>query len=401
MTDVSTPASDQAAETVPASPAPTSSATSAPVSAPGVVTGRRRRGRHRAKIAFGAGAAVVVAAAAGVAAIGFGGTDNEPATAAGLPPATSPVTRATLVETEKVNGTLGYGDRTTVAARGSGTITWLPSAGSTLGRGKTLYRMDDKPVVLLLGTLPLYRPLASGNEGSDVKQLEQNLHALGYRGFTVDAEFDSETDDAVREWQEDVGWADTGRVDPAQVVVTAGPVRIADLTAQVGDPASGPVLTYSGTTRRVDIDLDVAKQHLVRKGGEATVTLPNGTDVKGRVDSVGTVAVSSGNGATGPGAGGGGDTTTIEVVVAVSDQKALGTLDSAPVTLTLVADRRDNVLTVPIGALVALAEGGYGVQIVEGSATRYVAVETGMFAGGRVEVTSGGLTEGQLVGIPK
>jgi len=38
---------------------------------------------------------------------------------------------------------------------------------------------------------------------------------------------------------------------------------------------------------------------------------------------------------------------------------------------------------VPVGALVALAEGGYGVQVIEGSTARYIAVKTGMFAGGR------------------
>ena len=59
------------------------------------------------------------------------------------------------------------------------------------------------------------------------------------------------------------------------------------------------------------------------------------------------------------------------------------------------------MLTVPVAALVALAEGGYGVEVVDGRRTRYVAVETGLFAGGRVEVTGDGLAEGMTVGMPR
>jgi hypothetical protein len=85
-------------------------------------------------------------------------------------------------------------------------------------------------------------------------------------------------------------------------------------------------------------------------------------------------------------------------VVTVADQAKLGTLDAAPVDVTLVSDKRENVVAVPVGALVALAEGGYGVQVVDGGRTRFVAVKTGMFADGEVEVT--GIEPGAVVGVP-
>jgi hypothetical protein len=53
-----------------------------------------------------------------------------------------------------------------------------------------------------------------------------------------------------------------------------------------------------------------------------------------------------------------------------------------------------------VAALLALAEGGYGVEIVSGSTSRIVAVETGLFADGRVEVAGADLTEGMTVGMP-
>lgn len=346
----------------------------------------------------GIGAAVLVGAAGVAAAFGFGGAEaGEPARSS-LPPATATVTRATLTQTEKVTGTLSYGTATTVSARAgaaAGTLTWLAPIGSVVGRGQAVYNVDARPVVLLYGATPPYRRLAPGVTGGDVKQFEENLRALGYSGFTVDTEYTSSTATAVKAWQEALGLDETGAVDVSQVVVAAGELRVAEHKAAVGGSASGAILAYTGTTRVVQVALDVADQHLVKQGIAATVTLPDGKTVAGTVASIGTTATSSSSG-TGPQAQ---TSTTIDVTVTVADQTAFGTLDAAPVEVTLVASRRQNVLTVPVAALVALAEGGYGVQVVEGSSTRYVAVTSGMFAGGRVEVT--GVDEGVTVGVPR
>jgi hypothetical protein len=54
-----------------------------------------------------------------------------------------------------------------------------------------------------------------------------------------------------------------------------------------------------------------------------------------------------------------------------------------------------------VAALLALAEGGYGVQVIEADGTtRIVRVETGLFSGGKVEIAGDGLTEGMTVGMP-
>ncbi|MGN9907869.1 peptidoglycan-binding protein [Phytohabitans sp. LJ34] len=343
---------------------------------------------------LGAGGLVLVVAAGAAATVGFGGADASTPERSAQPPATAKVTRATLTQTETVDGTLGYGDATALKARGSGgTLTWLPAEGAVVSRGKPLYEVDGDPVVLLYGASPLYRTLSAGVEGADVKLFEQNLSALGYDGFTVDDEYTSSTADAVEEWQEDLGISSTGAVGVGQVAVAPGQLRVADLQLSTGDPANGPVFTYTGTTRVVTVDLEVDKQQLVKKGTAATVELPDGKRVQGKVSEVGTVAATTKVGDD--------ETTTLDVTVTVADQKALGTLDEAPVDVILQAEQRKDVLTVPLNALVALAEGGYGVQVVEGATTRYVAVDTGMFAGGKVEVTGAGLTEGLVVGVPK
>ena len=71
-----------------------------------------------------------------------------------------------------------------------------------------------------------------------------------------------------------------------------------------------------------------------------------------------------------------------------------------------------NVLYVPVNALLALAEGGYALEVYDGEIegdtfdgesgvdTSYVAVEIGVFTDGFVEV-KGNISEGQIVVVPR
>jgi peptidoglycan hydrolase-like protein with peptidoglycan-binding domain len=344
----------------------------------------------------------VVAAVLAVGAIaGFGFASSKDAGQRGnnggrLPPANAQVTRQTLVDTQTEGGKLSYGDTTTVASRLPGTVTALPAAGSTVQRGQAIYRIDDAPVVLLYGALPSYRTLAPGTEGADVKQFEQNLSALGYKGFTVDDTFSATTATAVKKWQDALGLPQTGTVDQGRVVYAAGPVRVDALETAVGvSPQPGAdVLTYTGSSRVVVVDLDIADQRLARKDAAVTVVLPDGKPTPAKITRTRTVIdTGSGDKAAKP-------TTKIEVTVSLDDEKALDALDQATVDVTFTVAQRENVLTVPVAVLLALAEGGYGVQVVEGTATRIVKVQTGLFAGGRVEISGDGVAEGMTVGMP-
>jgi len=264
--------------------------------------------------------------------------------------------------------------------------------------------VDERPVVLIAGAVPLYRVLTVGATGTDVRELEQALTSFGYRGFTVDNRYTASTAVAVKRWQKRLGLLQTGRVDVNQVVVAPGPVRVTEHKAEVGAHADGPVLGYTGTTRTVTVPLPVTQQQLVRVGLAATVSLPDGRSVAGKVASVSTVASTPSESTGGPVAADqgppGSGPATVDVVVTIADQSALGSLDRAPVQLNLAASERKDVLTVPVAALLALAEGGYGVQVVNGGTTRYVAVTTGMFGDGLVEISGPGITEGVVVGVP-
>lgn len=346
---------------------------------------------RRAWPAAGVAAAVALAAAATAAVVGFGG-EGDARDPGASPPATATIIQGNLTKSERVDGTLDYGESTLVTGRLAGMVTGLPALGATIGRGQPLYHVDAEPVALLHGARPLHRRLAIGVNGGDVRLLEENLSALGYQGFTVDDDFTGGTADAVCQWQRSLGLPETGTVEPGRVVVAPGPVRISASRARLGDAATGPVVEYTGTTRQVTVKLDVTKQDLAVAGAAAVVELPNGERVNGVVASVGSVASAvTVNNQT---------TVTILVVVTVAEQEKLGRYDEAPVDVELVAQRRDGVLSVPVAALLALSEGGYGLEIIENGGSRILPVRTGLFSGGRVEVSGDGLRAGMSVGVP-
>ncbi|GGU99385.1 hypothetical protein GCM10010182_15440 [Actinomadura cremea] len=357
--------------------------------------GSRRR-RPRLRIAL---AAAAVAAAGGAAAFvaldGTGGTGEAAAT--GLPPHTAEVTRQTLKDTETVDGELGYGPTYTATGGVKGTLTDLPESGSEITRGHELYEVDSDPVVLMYGSKPAYRPLTVGTEGADVKRFEANLSALGYDGFTVDDEYSGSTAAAVQEWQEDIGVEETGIVEPGRIVFAHGAVRVDGLQANVGGQV-GPgtkVLDYTGTAKAVTVELETSDQRMAKKGAAVEVTLPENETVQAEIDEVTTVID--------PGQQGEEPTTKVEVTVWLdSDEaaKAAKEYALASVDVTFTAGQRENVLTVPVTALVALTEGGFGVEVVKDGAASFVPVDTGLFAGGKVEISGPGIAAGTVVGTP-
>jgi peptidoglycan hydrolase-like protein with peptidoglycan-binding domain len=326
--------------------------------------------------------------------------------ASSLPPATALVTRQDLAESQQEDGTLGYGDTSQLTGGMQGVLTWLPAVGGQISRGHTVYRVDNNPVILFYGDTPFYRVLKSGvSDGPDVAELEQNLHDLGYGGFSVDDHFTDNTASAVEAWQADHGLDQTGAMSPGQIVMSPAAIRIDDLTADLGGPvaAGKPIFSYTGTTHTVTVPLDVADQQLAAVGGRVTVQLPDGSTVSGTITTIGTVAQSSATTTTGNAntTANPSSTTTVNVTVTLTSQTSAGHLDQAPVEVNFVSQERRNVLTVPISALLALSEGGYGVQVVNGDTSRVVAVQAGIFSDTRVEVSGGGLTADMKVGVPK
>jgi hypothetical protein len=335
--------------------------------------------------------------------------------------ATAPVVRTDLVNSIQVNGSLGYAGSFTVVNQIQGTAyTALPQPGQTVRRGHRLYEVDGSPVILFYGSRPAWRDLSLGvADGPDIAQLDANLIALGYASaadLTVSDTFTYGTLYAVERWQAALGLAVTGTVAAGQIAYAPGPLRVTTVTPALGGAAQPgtAVLTATSPDPVVDAALPVAQEYLVAQGNQVSVTLPDGTTtVGGVVASVSRVATTgsggssdgsspgaSGGSSGGGGANGSGSGPTVQLTVRLSRPGAAGNLDQAPVTVNIVSARASNVLAVPVNALVALAGGGYAVEIRHGSAQHLVSVHTGLFGNSMVQVSGTGLSPGTLVQVP-
>lgn len=334
-----------------------------------------------------------VVAIAGIAATAWlvidSGGDGDSDGVDALDRSTAAVERRDLVERETFDGSLGFADEQALASARAGTITWIADEGSTIRRGDPLYEVDERPVSLMFGELPSYRALSSGVEGRDVRQLQRNLRVLGYDDggdLEVNGEFDADTAEAVRDWQEDLGLDRTGVVDLGDVVFSAGSRRMGQHTLEVGSSAAGQVASTTSLQRTVTISLDASDQDLVSEGDRVQVELPGGERNGGRITEVGKVAESDPQDPEAE--------PTVEVTVRLIGRVRTD-LDQAPVDVDVQTSRADGVLAVPVEALLALAEGGYGLEVVDASGrTHLVGVDTGTFAEGWVEVSGTDVSDG-------
>jgi hypothetical protein len=322
----------------------------------------------------------------------------------------APVVRTDLASTVPVSGALGYAGSSTIVNQLPGTAyTALPAPGATIRRGQALYEVDGTPVTLFYGARPSWRTLYAGvTPGPDVAQLDRNLVALGYgAGLAVSDDFTGATAGAVVRWQAARGLPVTGTVPLGQVAYAPGPLRVTAVTPALGAPPQpgASVLTATSTAPVVLAAVPVSQEYLVRPGNDVSVTLPDGVTttpgVVTAVSSVASAAAGSQPGAgTGPANGAAPGQATVQLTIRLVRPAAAGHLDQAPVTVSIVAARARGVLAVPVGALVALAGGGYAVEVLHGTAGRLVAVQTGLFSQTLVQVSGPGLAAGQRVEVP-
>jgi len=276
-----------------------------------------------------------------------------------------------------------------------GTVTSIASEGDILDHGDTLFVVEGDPVTLFVTDVPFYRTLDVGSEGDDVHVLEEALAEFGFDAdgsLAADGVFDEATTDALRAWQASIAAPVDGVLNIGEIMVTEDPIRIATSHISIGsNVAPGTqIYTPSTSTSVVSVQLPAEDQELIVAGDSVTVVMPNGDDETASVTSIGNIAIRSQESGT-----------YFEVEITLDRQGAATGLDEAPVDVDVIDDRVENVLVVPVTALLALGEGGYAVQIDTGDGgTRLIAVDAGMYADGSVEVTSSELEAGMKVVVP-
>ncbi len=317
----------------------------------------------------------------------------------GATPATfGKVVRTDVQERTDLPGGLAYVADRTVAnrlagAEGGATLTGLATQGAVVRRGGILFSVDERPVALLLGPIPAWRPLRAGVVGADIRQLERNLEALGYGGFTVDDTFTSATGAAVRRWQRDIGARVDGVVDLGEVVFLPSAVRIDQHLLTPGDAVSpgAQVLAVGPPAPVVTIDLEPTQLSLVSVGDRVIVRLANAEATPGTVASVGQEGAASSEQQPG-------DSETVPVTVSLEEPADAAGLAGSSATVSVVTDTSEYVLAVPVTALLAVP-GGYVVEVDREDRIQAVAVTPGLFDGikGLVEIRATGLEPGDRV----
>lgn len=277
----------------------------------------------------------------------------------------------------------------------SGTVTSVASEGDVLDHGDTMFALEGDPVTLFVGDVPFYRTLTVGSTGDDVRVLEETLSEFGFDAggdLAVDGTFDDATRDALMAWQRSIGAPVDGVLNIGEVMVTDDPIRVAETHISIGSTVQSgtPIFTPSTSTSVVSVRLPAEDQDLLVLGDPVNVVMPNSDVEPATVTSVGTVAIRSQEFGT-----------YFEVEITLERQGAATGLDEAPVDVEAINDRAENVLAVPVTALLALAEGGYAVEVDAGNGqTTLVGVEVGMYADGSVEITSENLEPGTRVVVP-
>ena len=314
--------------------------------------------------------------------------------------AAAPVVRTDLRRVEAFPAVLRYTAPRTIMTGMGGTVTRMPEEGAELGRGDALFEIDGQPVFLFYGERPMWRPLALGPDGSvmsgpDVEQLEVNLAALGYASSDSppDGIFDRGSARLVRRWRAEAGLEAGGHVEQGRIVYAEDRIRVERRLVEPGAAAApgDPVAAVSGTGQEVHLELPAGRRGLIEEGQAVTVQLPDGAGTGASVLSIGAVRSDPDDRRRGGYA---------EVSIRLDDPRLGEEFGGRPVEVEIVADEAAGVLAVPVKALLALAEGGYAVEVRRGGEDVLTAVETGLYAGGLVEV-AGALAAGDLVVVPK
>jgi peptidoglycan hydrolase-like protein with peptidoglycan-binding domain len=296
---------------------------------------------------------------------------------------TEQVTRGDLANEYEFTGQVSFGDPWSLPLAPGGVVTRSRPLGEIVDFGTALIWVDDKPVVLAQGDVPMHRQLALASPhmtGADVTQLQQFLVSQGYDDeglLEVDGEFGTTTRDAVKDWQDASGLDDTGRVDGAQLIFSPSPLRMAS-DHQVGTTFDGVQVTDA--TAVVTTDTSTRDRSGVPVGGDVAVELADGTSLPGVVRDQERVIQQDGSTLW---------RSTIEV------DGVLGGDETSVLITSKVVEVAD-VLIVPVSALLAVANGGFALEVQTTTGTKLVPVEVGSVVDTNAQV-SGAVDVGDRV----
>lgn len=136
----------------------------------------------------------------------------------------------------------------------------LPERDTLLSEGDVILEIAQRPFFILGGELPLFRSLRPGDEGIDVKQLEDALLSLGFFDDIPDTTFDIETERGIEAMYAAAGYSAPGPSDDEQARLDAAKTAVKNANDQVisaqesvdraleGEPTSAMLSRENGWT---------------------------------------------------------------------------------------------------------------------------------------------------------
>jgi hypothetical protein len=220
--------------------------------------------------------------------------------------------------------------------------------------------------------------------------------------ITADRHFTAATAAAVRRWQATWGWPAsqrTGRLPLGEVVFQPGALRVSQVTAQVGTQVgpNDPVLSATSAVPVVTAQISADRRRLVHVGDQVSISMSGVQPFPGTVVGIARVATAP-SPQSGSGSNASSTQSAVQVTIKATVPAGAQDLEEAPVQVAITRETHQNVLLVPVAALLARPGGGYQVRL---ESDQYVPVEPGLFdsVNSTVEVT-GALTAGQHVKVP-
>jgi len=189
---------------------------------------------------------------------------------------------------------------------------------------------------------------------------------------------------------------------PTNAYASKTPIILGSYINETGSAVvlNSPLYNISSIGIEVVFQVDATDQETVSLGDSVEIELPTDERVPTVITFIDQVVTQTQAG------------DFIEVTLDVLNPESIEVYDQAPVKVFVTTEVSENVLYVPVNALIALAEGGYAVEIFNGDEegevfdgdsgtdTTYVAVEIGVFTDGFVEII-GNFQKGQLVVVPR
>ncbi len=318
-------------------------------------------------------------------------SSTDPATTEAAPKQeTVAIERGSLSETKDAVGAIGHGDSWTAPIEPQGVVTKRHAKGTIVKHGEPLIWVGNRPVFLANGETPMYRTLTfqRGSDkkymnGEDVRQLQAFLIDAGFddgERLEADGVFGIGTKRAVEAWQKENGLEQSGSVDRTQLMFHPTDVRI-ESEAQVG--ANYSELTVTSAEQKVTASFDTKSRGFLAEGAAVTLDLGDAGTTEGTITDVESTVGQDGS-------------RSISVNI---QPKTPIPSDVERVSITVSREAATDVLIVPVRAILALAGGGYAVELDGPTGPTLTRVELGAVVDDLAEI-SGEFSQGDQVVIP-